>query len=183
MYWSGYSKKENQCHTFSWEPGRTLPNTEQQWLVLNTESPTPLQGKHRTISKLTHRWTHLISKSRATILGDKMCFRCCASLPVQTFLFAPENHPRIKLQRASRAWGIQPILCQRNGAENCVWQTRERHFIKEFRPGTIGLRMSPALSLAQLSCGGSHKARPWGEQCCIQQGGVYPLLGGRIGVK
>lgn len=102
--------------------------------------------------------------------------------PVQTFLSA-KKHPSIKLQRASRAWEIHPILCQRNGAENCVWQTQERHFIKEFRAGTIGLHMSPALILAQLSCGGFHKAWPWGEQCYIQQGGVYPPLGGRIGIK
>lgn len=74
--------KENRCHTFPWEPGWTSPNIKQQWLILNvagnrvTHTPVVrIQNNIQTYTQaqLVCRGVRLFTKSRATVLGGKMC--------------------------------------------------------------------------------------------------------------
>lgn len=84
--------------------------------------------------------------------------RSCASLPGQALLPACENHPRIELQRASRAWEIQPILCQWN-VLRIVYGKPKRDILSgnSDRNNRLTAVPSPQLSLAVLWVELSHE--------------------------
>lgn len=169
--------KENWHYTLPGKPGWTFPNIKQQWLTLNAAGKRVTHSTAVKIQSNIQTYTRVqLVCSRVRLFCELRCppRSCVPVVSTNISIYLHKSSPKIKLQRAPKAWDIQPnlFLWQENNAGNCVCWIQDTFYQ---RIQTRNIRFMDLLS-SQLSSAVCHKPWLW-EWCCIQQGGVYPLLG------